>query len=311
MKIKITKMQGCGNDFILIDDREEGGRERVAEEKKAEVAEFLCRRRFSVGADGVLFLCDSATAAADVRMRVFNADGSEAEMCGNGLRCFAKYAYEKGAVPDRRGGGLRVETLAGVVVAEVLVGSGLVRVFMGKPAFEKIDEPFFVNERVGVVRLTSLRLGNPHAVVVVDSFEGLDLDAVGSGIESHEAFPERTNVDFVVVEEVGRGREEEKEVKEKEVKEKEVSVRTYERGVGETLSCGTGATASVLALNELGRVAAAAGATAVTSGEPVPVTVQVHTRGGDLEVELWEEGAYLVGPAEKVFEGVVELRKTE
>ncbi|PXF50452.1 MAG: diaminopimelate epimerase [Candidatus Methanophagaceae archaeon] len=298
--MKITKMQGCGNDFILIDDREEGGRgrERVAEEKKAEVAEFLCRRRFSVGADGVLFLCDSATAAADVRMRVFNADGSEAEMCGNGLRCFAKYAYEKGAVPDRRGGGLRVETLAGVVVAEVLVGSGLVRVFMGKPRFERVDEPFFVNERVGVVRLTSLRLGNPHAVVVVDSFEGLDLDAVGRGIESHEAFPERTNVDFVVVEEVGRGREE----------EKEVSVRTYERGVGETLSCGTGATASVLALNELGRVAAAAGATAVTSGEPVPVTVQVHTRGGDLEVELWEEGAYLVGPAEKVFEGVVELR---
>ena len=306
MKIKITKMQGCGNDFILIDDREEGGRERVAEEKKAEVAEFLCRRRFSVGADGVLFLCDSATAAADVRMRVFNADGSEAEMCGNGLRCFAKYAYEKGAVPDRRGGGLRVETLAGVVVAEVLVGSGLVRVFMGKPRFERVDEPFFVNERVGVVRLTSLRLGNPHAVVVVDSFEGLDLDAVGREIESHEAFPERTYVDFVVVEEVGRGREEEKEVK-----EKEVSVRTYERGVGETLSCGTGATASVLALNELGRVAAAAGATAVTSGEPVPVTVQVHTRGGDLEVELWEEGAYLVGPAEKVFEGVVELRKTE
>jgi len=301
VKIKITKMQGCGNDFILIDDREEGGRERVAEEKKAEVAEFLCRRRFSVGADGVLFLCDSATAAADVRMRVFNADGSEAEMCGNGLRCFAKYAYEKGAVPDRRGGGLRVETLAGVVVAEVLVGSGLVRVFMGKPRFERVDEPFFVNERVGVVRLTSLRLGNPHAVVVVDSFEGLDLDAVGREIESHEAFPERTNVDFVVVEGVGRGREE----------EKEVSVRTYERGVGETLSCGTGATASVLALNELGRVAAAAGATAVTSGEPVPVTVQVHTRGGDLEVELWEEGAYLVGPAEKVFEGVVELRKTE
>ncbi|HDN68730.1 MAG TPA: diaminopimelate epimerase [Methanomicrobia archaeon] len=299
--MKITKMQGCGNDFILIDDREEGGRERVAEEKKAEVAEFLCRRRFSVGADGVLFLCDSATAAADVRMRVFNADGSEAEMCGNGLRCFAKYAYEKGAVPDRRGGGLRVETLAGVVVAEVLVGSGLVRVFMGKPRFERVDEPFFVNERVGVVRLTSLRLGNPHAVVVVDSFEGLDLDAVGREIESHEAFPERTNVDFVVVEGVGRGREE----------EKEVSVRTYERGVGETLSCGTGATASVLALNELGRVAAAAGATAVTSGEPVPVTVQVHTRGGDLEVELWEEGAYLVGPAEKVFEGVVELRKTE
>ncbi len=266
-------MQAGGNDFILIDERED----RIVEEKKGQIARFLCRRRFSVGADGVLFLCAPTTSSYDVRMRVFNADGSEAEMSGNGMRCFAKYVYERGIVRSRR---MKVETLGGLIVPEVEVderGFGVtsIRVFMGKPVFDKIDEAFFVNEQIGEIKLTSLSLGNPHAVIIVDSFNGLDVDTVGKSIESHPAFPDRTNVDFVMVEAKRRD---------------EITVRTYERGVGETLSCGTGSTASVLTLNELGYIDAS-----------VPVTV--HTKGGDLLVELKEEGAYLTGPAEVVYEG--------
>jgi diaminopimelate epimerase len=277
MKLKFTKMQGSGNDFILIDDRDE----KIPEEKKGKIARFLCRRRFSVGADGILFICKPTTSSYDLRMRIFNADGSEAEMSGNGMRCFAKYVYERGLVRSRR---MKVETLGGLIVPEVKVDEkGVVTsiiVFMGKPMFNKIDEVFFVNEQIGEITLTSLSLGNPHAVVIVDSFEELDVDMVGKSIESHAAFPDRTNVDFVVVE---------------ERRKDEISVRTYERGVGETLSCGTGSTASVLALNKLGYV---------NASEPVIV----HTKGGDLVVELKDEGAYLVGPAEVVYEGVVALR---
>jgi diaminopimelate epimerase len=281
-------MQGCGNDFILIDDREAG----IPEEKKGEIARLLCRRKFSIGADGVLFLCQPTTDAYDVRMRIFNPDGSEAEMCGNGIRCFAKYVYEKGIVRRRS---IKVETLAGLIVPEVEVDeNGVVtstRVFMGKPVFTRMDELFHVNEEIGELKLTSLSLGNPHAIVFLDSFEQVDVDRVGRAIESHKAFPNRTNVDFVV-----RSEKKEKEEKKgkKGKKENEISVRTYERGVGETLSCGTGSTASVLALNALGYV---------RKGEPVTV----HTLGGDLIIEVREEGAYLTGPAEYVYEGVVEV----
>ncbi len=273
-ELKFTKMQGCGNDFILIDDRESG----IPAQKKGELAGFLCQRGFAIGADGVLFLCIPTTSSYEVRMQVFNADGSEAEMCGNGMRCFAKYVYERGLVRSRS---MRVETLAGLIVPEVEVDEkGVVtaiRVFMGVPEFNKIEQMLFVNAKIGEIKLTALSLGNPHAVVIVDSFDGLDVDMVGKAIESHKAFPNKTNVDFVV-----------------RNAKKEISVRTYERGVGETLSCGTGSTASVLTLNKLGYV---------TLNEPV----RVHTKGGDLVVELKEEGAYLMGPAEEVYEGVVKL----
>lgn len=278
-KIKFTKMQGCGNDFILIDDREAG----IPEDKKAELARLLCRRKFSVGADGILFLCEPSTDAYDVRMRIFNPDGSEAEMCGNGIRCFAKYVYEKGIVRTKR---IKVETLAGLMVPEVVVDErGVVtstRVFMGKPVFTRKDEWFYVNEEIGELKLTSLSLGNPHAILLLDSFDQVDIDRVGRAIESHKAFPNRTNVDFVV-RETKRGKY-----------RNEICVRTYERGVGETLSCGTGSTATVLALTELGYL---------QKGEPVTV----HTPGGDLVIEIKEEGAYLSGPAEFVYEGVIEV----
>jgi diaminopimelate epimerase len=187
---------------------------------------------------------------------------------------------------------IKVETLAGLIVPEVEVDEiGVVsstRVFMGKPVFTRTDEWFFVNDEIGELKLTSLSLGNPHAIVLLDSFEQIDVDRVGRAIESHKAFPNRTNVDFVV-------RREKTEKEEKQGKKgNEISVRTYERGVGETLSCGTGSTASVLALNALGYV---------HRGEPVTV----HTLGGDLVIEVREEGAYLTGPAEYVYEGVIEV----
>ncbi|MBN1761677.1 MAG: diaminopimelate epimerase [Methanomicrobia archaeon] len=277
--MNFTKMHGCGNDFILIDDRDGG----IPDEKKAAIAQSLCQRNFSVGADGVLYICNSSSEEYDVRMRIFNPDGSEAEMCGNGMRCFAKYVYEHGIVRKRE---IKVETLAGTIVPEVEIdGDGVVTstsVFMGKPVFDKIDEPFLVNEEIGEIKLTTLSLGNPHAVVILDSFEGFDVDKIGKAIESHEAFPNRTNVDFV------------KHDGPHESKVQEIYVRTYERGVGETLSCGTGSTASVLALNKLGDV---------HLNEPVIV----HTLGGDLIVEVKEEGAYLQGPAEEVYKGMVEV----
>jgi diaminopimelate epimerase len=275
-ELKFTKMHGCGNDFILIDDREA----EIAEQKKGELAALLCQRGFAVGADGVLFLCKPTTSSYEVRMQVFNADGSEAEMCGNGMRCFAKYVYERGIVRSSR---IRVETLAGLIVPEVEVDEKgavtSIRVFMGKPEFNKIEQMFFVNDEIGEIKLTSLSLGNPHAVVIVDSLEGLEVDMVGKAIESHKAFPNKTNVDFVV-----------------RNAKNEISVRTYERGVGETLSCGTGSTASALTLHKLGYV---------DLNEPV----RVHTKGGDLVVELKAEGAYLTGPAEEVYEGVVKVRE--
>ncbi|HUV03004.1 MAG TPA: diaminopimelate epimerase [Desulfobacteria bacterium] len=287
-KINFIKMHGCGNDFILIDDRDGG----IPGEKKAAIAQSLCQRNFSIGADGVLYIGNPTTDAYDVKMRIFNPDGSEAEMCGNGMRCFAKYVYRKGIVRTKS---IRVETLAGLIVPEVKVDENgtvtSIKVFMGQPVFERVDEPFFVNDEIGEITLTTLSLGNPHAVVILDSFEGFDVDTVGKAIESHEAFPNRTNVDFIKPLQGFPGCGD----KPHNARMSEIQVRTYERGAGETLSCGTGSTASVLALNTLEYV---------HLNEPVIV----HTLGGDLIVEVKEEGAYLQGPAETVFEGVVEVR---
>jgi diaminopimelate epimerase len=288
MKINFIKMHGCGNDFILIDARDGG----IPDEKEGAIARSLCRRHYSVGADGVLYICNPTIDAYDVRMRIFNPDGSEAEMCGNGMRCFTKYVYERGIVRKKR---IKVETLAGKIVPEVEVDeNGTVtstRVFMGEPVFERVDEPFFVNNEIGEINLTTLSLGNPHAVVIVDSFDGFDVDRVGKAIESHEAFPNRTNVDFIKPLQGFPGHGD----RSHSAKVSEIQVRTYERGAGETLSCGTGSTASVLTLNELGDV---------HLNEPVIV----HTLGGDLIVEVKEDGAYHQGPAEEVYEGVVEVK---
>ena len=335
MRLRFTKMHGCGNDFILVNESagasqerkrgERAGAERevaIPEERRGDVARALCRRRFAVGADGLIFLCEPSSSAYDFRMRIFNADGTEAEMSGNGIRCAAKFAFEHGVAPRK----MRIQTEGGLRVAEVLkenceeaeeeaegkngsasvggvVGrTSLVRVFMGKPVFKCVDEPFKVKgsgmkgsgEEFEEVRLSVLSVGNPHAVMLVDSFEGLDVSALGRRISSLPAFPEGVNVNFVALRSKNEAESSEGAVGAAEEGVAEIQVRTYERGVGETLSCGTGSTASVLALHRLG---------ILDARKPV----RVLTRGGVLTVELRDDGAYLTGPATDVCEGTVEI----
>jgi diaminopimelate epimerase len=273
--VKFWKMQGSGNDYLVIDNRDAS----IGDAEAAELALKLCKRRFSVGADGVLFASNSTV--AEVKMRIFNADGSEAEMCGNGIRCFAKYCYENGIA---RKSELLVETLAGNKRVWLTVENGLVisvMVDMGEPALERSKIPMlgqgtFVNEDLLVngeaYKATCLSVGNPHCVIFVDAVDDFPVQRVGSKIENHRLFPKRTNVEFAQV-----------------LSETEVKVRVWERGCGETLACGTGACATVAAGNLLKKLGS---------------KVRVHLLGGDLEVE-YAERLFLNGTAEKVFEGTL------
>jgi diaminopimelate epimerase len=273
--MKFWKMHGLGNDYIVIDNRDE----KISDAKASELALKLCRRRFSVGADGLLFASNSAS--ADVKMRIFNADGSEAEMCGNGIRCFAKFCYENNIARKNE---LIVETLAGIKRTWLTVENGLVQsvmVNMGVPVLERSRIPMvgqgtFLNEDLQVngdaYKATCLSVGNPHCVIFVDAVDDFPVQRVGSKIENHRLFPKRTNVEFAQV-----------------LSENEVKVRVWERGCGETLACGTGACATVVAGKLLKKLGS---------------KVHVHLVGGDLEVE-YAERLFLNGPAEKVFEGTL------
>jgi len=273
--MKFWKMQGLGNDYIVFDNRDE----KINDTEASELSLKLCKRRFSVGADGVLFASNSTV--ADVKMRIFNADGSEAEMCGNGIRCFAKYCYENGIA---RKSELFVETLSGKKRVLLTVENGLVisvMVDMGVPLLERSKIPMFgqgncINEDLQVngeaYKVTCLSVGNPHCVIFVDSVNDFPVQRVGPKIEMHGFFPQRTNVEFAQV-----------------LGENDVKVRVWERGCGETLACGTGACATVAAGNLLKKLGS---------------KVRVQLLGGDLEVE-YTERLLLNGPAEKVFEGIL------
>ena len=273
--MKFWKMHGLGNDFIVVDNRDA----KITDLEASELARKLCERKFSVGADGLLLASNSTSAA--VKMRIFNADGSEAEMCGNGIRCFVKYCYENNIV---RKSELTVETLAGIKRVWLTVRNGSVksvRVDMGTPALERSKIPMLgqgtsVNEELQVngekYKVTCLSVGNPHCVIFVDALDDFPVQRVGSKIENHRLFPKRTNVEFAQV-----------------LSENEVKVRVWERGCGETLACGTGASATVVAGNLLKKLGS---------------KVRVHLLGGDLEVE-YAKRLFLKGPAEKVFEGTL------
>ena len=273
--MKFWKMHGLGNDYLVIDNRDE----KISEAKAAELALKLCKRRFSVGADGILFVSNSAV--ADVKMRIFNADGSEAEMCGNGIRCFAKYCYENNITRKNE---VVVETLAGNKRTWLTVEKGSVQsvmVDMGTPALERSKIPMlgqgtYVNEDLQVngeaYKATCASVGNPHCVIFVDAVDDFPVQLVGPQIETHRLFPKRTNVEFAQV-----------------LSENEVKVRVWERGCEETLACGTGACATVVAGNLLKKLVG---------------KVRVHLLGGDLEVE-YADRLFLNGVAEKVFEGTL------
>ena len=274
--MNITKMHGLGNDFIIIDNR--NGMLKDANK----TAKKLCERRLSVGADGLIAVENSSI--ADTRMRIYNSDGSEAEMCGNGIRCVAKYVYDYG-LTDKTS--ISVETLAGIKYLDLTVEDGkvvLVKVDMGKPMLrpeevpvvsekeEVIDEPITVDGQE--YRMTCVSMGNPHAVVFIDQdVKEFPLETVGVKFENHERFPKRVNTEFVNV-----------------LDRHTAQMRVWERGSGETLACGTGACA----------VAVACALNGLTEDE-----VTVKLLGGDLQIKWDREKntVYMTGPAEVVFDG--------
>jgi diaminopimelate epimerase len=273
--MKFWKMHGLGNDYIVIDNRDE----KISDAEATELARKLCERQFSVGADGLLLASNSGS--ADVKMRIFNANGSEAEMCGNGIRCFAKYCYENDIA---RKSELTVETLAGIKRTLLTVENGLVTsvmVDMGAPMLERSKIPMLghgmcINEDLQVngeiYKVTCLSVGNPHCVTFVDALDDFPVQSIGPKIENHRLFPKKINVEFAQF-----------------LGENELNVRVWERGCGETLACGTGACAAVVAGSLLRKLGS---------------KVRVHLIGGDLEVE-YAERLFLSGPAEKVLEGTL------
>jgi diaminopimelate epimerase len=272
-------MHGLGNDYIIIDNRNH----IVKEKDITDLAIKLCKRRFSIGADGLLVLYNSSN--ADLKMRIFNSDGTEAEMCGNGIRCFAKYCYEKKLfLPNKKM--LEVETVSGTKNVMIKAKRGkaeYIIVDMGSPIIEKeknsvIGKGKCVNEKLVIddetFKITCLSVGNPHCVIFVDDVEKYPVDIVGSKIEKHPLFPNRTNVEFA-----------------ERISKNELKVRVWERGVGETLACGTGACAVAVAENLLGNDTK---------------VFNIILPGGILKIEYDGIKLLMIGPAEKVFEGNVE-----
>lgn len=276
--MKFTKMHGCGNDYVYVN----GFTEKVADKPKAVVA--LSDRHFGIGSDGVIFINPSQQ--ADFEMEMYNADGTRAEMCGNGIRCVGKYVYDYG-MTDKTS--ITVESFGKVKYLDLTVENGKVvkvKVNMGKPELtakdvpvvsvheQVIDEEIIVKEKS--YRMTCVSMGNPHAVVFMDDVEHLAIEEIGPYFENHERFPNRTNTEFVQV-----------------IDDSHVKMRVWERGTGETLACGTGccATAVACVLNRL---------------TGAHVTVQVL--GGEIEI-YWDQKenlVYMTGPAVTVFEGETE-----
>ncbi|MCL2643076.1 MAG: diaminopimelate epimerase [Candidatus Bathyarchaeota archaeon] len=277
--MQFWKMHGLGNDYVVIDNRDG----KICDQKASVLAKKLCERRFSVGADGLLLVCGSKE--ADVKMRIFNSDGSEAEMCGNGIRCFSKYCYEMAVFKKSA---FQVETLSGIKNVWLTLNSYdevvLVRVDMGAPNWNCksipmigedtcIDSSLTVNNKE-VYNVTCLSMGNPHCIIFVEDVNKTPVDCIGPLVENHKFFPKRTNVGFVQV-----------------INENELMVRVWERGCGETLACGTGTCAAVAAANKLDKV-----------GDKVTV----HVLGGNLQVKIDEKNhLFLSGAAEKVCQGTL------
>jgi len=276
LEIAFSKMHGLGNDFIIIDNR---ACEIVGH--PADFVKKICDRHFGAGADGLILIQDSGK--ADFKMALFNSDGSEAEMSGNGMRCFARYVYEKMGTKKEI---ISVETGAGIIIPAIILKDGKVlaiEVDMGTPKLRRADIPMVgiaaekvLDEELTVegtkFKASFANMGNPHCVIFVDDIASIDLDRFGPVLENHSLFPERINVHFVQV-----------------LNDKELTMESWERGVGETLACGTGASASVVLANLTGR-----------SGR----RVLVHTPGGNLVIEWNEEDhVILTGPAETVCSG--------
>ena len=277
--MKFTKMHGLGNDYVYVNCFEE----KI--DNPPAVARFVSDRHFGIGSDGLIMINPSKT--ADFEMEMYNADGSRGEMCGNGIRCVAKYVYDYGLTDKTQ---ISVETLGGIKYLDLTVEDGkvsLVKVDMGKPELEAdlipiisereqvIDEPIEVDGKE--YHMTGVSMGNPHAVIYVDDVKGLDLEKIGPKFENHERFPKRINTEFVHC-----------------IDRQTVEMRVWERGSGETLACGTGACAVAVysILNNL-----------------TDTQVTVKLLGGDLQIE-WDrekDRVFMTGPATVVFDGVIDI----
>ena len=282
MKIKFTKMHGCGNDYVYIN----GFTEKVPQEEKEEFVKRVSDRHFGIGSDGAIFI--NPAKEADFEMEMYNADGSRSEMCGNGMRCVGKYVYDYGLTDQKE---FSVVSAGEIKYLTLTVDDNnkavQIRVNMGSPILTPaaipvvadgdivVDEPITVLDKE--YRMTCVSMGNPHAVVFVDDVMNFPLNEVGPYFENHERFPNRTNTEFVQV-----------------VDRNHIKMRVYERGTGETLACGTGCCASAVAcvLNGL-----------------TDTEVDVEVLGGVVHIE-WdreENLVYMTGPGETVFDGEIEI----
>lgn len=277
--MKFTKMHGCGNDYVYVNCFKEDVK------NPGELAKKVSDRHCGIGSDGLILICPSDK--ADFRMRMFNADGSESEMCGNGIRCVAKYVYDHHMTEKT---GLSIETGAGIKYLELVVEDGAVsqvKVDMGEPILKssqipvKTEKERVIGEPMEVEgkewNMTCVSMGNPHAVVLVPDTKAFEIEKYGPAFENNEIFPKRTNTEFVQL-----------------LSRNEINMRVWERGSGETLACGTGTCASVMAC--------------ILNGE-TDNEVLVHLLGGDLTVKYDERTnhIFMTGPAATVYEGEISL----
>lgn len=280
--MKFTKMQALGNDFIIT-------KEHFIKDVKnlPNLAKALCNRHFGIGADGLILICPSSK--ADIMMRIINADGSDGVMCGNGLRCLAKYVYEKKIVDKKI---FKIQTTDGILHQALYMeeqGEKIIEIEIGKPKLLPAQVPVKINKGEAVLNeplniegktiyISCLSLGNPHCVIFEENLEEIPVEEIGPIIENHSIFPERANVEFVKI-----------------IDKKNVKMIAWERGAGRTLACGSGACAALVAgvLNNL-----------------CDSAITVKLEGGDLKVRWKDDGSvYLRGPCEEVFEGQLEVEK--
>lgn len=280
--VTFTKMHGLGNDYICINSLEN----ILAENKLPQIARYMCNRNFGIGADGLILVQESSV--ADIKMRIFNKDGSEAEMCGNGIRCFAKYIYDNKIIDKQS---ISIETKAGVKGVRLKVLNGEVyeiEVDMGRPIFDDIKNisvqnnyriPISVNIKVDDTRFIGnyVSMGNPHLVIFVNNVENIDIEKYGPAIENMKCFPNKINVEFVQA--LGRNT---------------LKIRTWERGVGETYACGTGSCASFCIVYYKGICSS---------------YVKAILRGGELNLNYNKQNGHIImsGIATKVYDGNINI----
>lgn len=279
MNLNFTKMEGCGNDYIYINCF----KETVKEPERLSIK--LSDRHFGIGGDGIILI--SPSEKADGKMSIFNMDGSEAKMCGNGIRCVGKYMYDNGIVKKEE---ITIDTLSGIKTLKLKLKDGkvnFVTVDMGKaelrPAYIPVNLPgeSIINKETDIagnkVKITCVSMGNPHCIVFHDDLENLEIEKIGPLFEKNSIFPEGVNTEFIKI-----------------TGENSLTMRVWERGSGETLACGTGACATVVAATECGYF---------KKGEDI----KVKLLGGELVINYTDERVLMTGPAKKVFDGTVEI----